>query len=705
MEINVKRESNISAWQLRLFEGLDTDVMVMQRNEEEVFDDALHVFMNREYYDAYVAKAVKYGDYRYAYHNDKLGEVLYQLFDENTEGLSLHMNTDNKAQGSVLCDEKYISADDLVMMRDVVDSYHFLYTRAIDRLDMEDAIAHMWTKYVYIIGQLPDARTKPEPGKKLSFELMTMKRKKDGSNATAQDYDYESLKVFLTPDSAMRFNPDKKPVSKYRLSLLSQLVKGRLHVIIEPHRNYWLEFDPAEFDISKHIEIPSYTEDIVKERINGFFDMDRVYTLLAPQRCDYRISSGIPFVLKTDEKNIALFLFEKYEDARDYVLQNPALLPVFDNTFPIGVIDNKDKASGLEMITALAEKAGITVINLDFDTIRAISCKLEFFKNASNREFNLEALTSEITKEQKDAVCRETEDGIQYRMPFLPFYDRKNSYNVSAQRREEVISHIDADFDNGLSYLAGCMLPEMIYFMRELAQRFETARTNEDEEQKSKYNRLMNLATLPITEALCEKPYVYSLREKDGSFTLKNNLAYIIITNRFEALRNGEGRLMPSGVDNPEFMKKLQEAANVAALTDGPNALCLMDTRIMLEAAKQWKKSEPIREEMMIYLTQGCSMTHERARYCYKRLKSDNDIFVEFVSTVRNGEFPPMGMITVQGHNAKEIAEGFGFGIAEAYDALLSLKADSNYLNNLGNGGKETAEEDKKGILGRLFKK
>ena len=40
----MERKSNITIWQLRLFEGLNKDIMVMQRNEEEVFDDAIHVF-------------------------------------------------------------------------------------------------------------------------------------------------------------------------------------------------------------------------------------------------------------------------------------------------------------------------------------------------------------------------------------------------------------------------------------------------------------------------------------------------------------------------------------------------------------------------------------------------------------------------------------------------------------------------------------
>ena len=208
----MERKTNISVWQLRLFEGFDKDVMVMQRDEEEIFDDAIHVFFEREYYDAYVAKAVKYGSHRYAYHEDKLGEIINQIFEENIPGLVLHISSDDNAQNNTLSDEKYLANRELLGLKDAADSYHYLYTTATDRCKKEEAIARLWTKNVFIIGKLPDFKTKPAEGEKNVFELMTIKRKKDGSKAEADDFDYESLKVFLTADSAMRFNPDRKSV-------------------------------------------------------------------------------------------------------------------------------------------------------------------------------------------------------------------------------------------------------------------------------------------------------------------------------------------------------------------------------------------------------------------------------------------------------------------------------------------------------------
>lgn len=129
----------------------------MQRDEDEVFDDAIHVFFEKEYYDAYVEKAARYSSHRYAYHEDKLGEVVNQIFDEDISGLVLHISTaGDGAPKNVLSDEKYIAAKELLALKDAADSYHFLYTASIDRCSKEDAVARLWTKNVYIIGQLPD---------------------------------------------------------------------------------------------------------------------------------------------------------------------------------------------------------------------------------------------------------------------------------------------------------------------------------------------------------------------------------------------------------------------------------------------------------------------------------------------------------------------------------------------------------------------
>ncbi len=218
--------------------------------------------------------------------------------------------------------------------------------------------------------------------------------------------------------------------------------------------------------------------------------------------------------------------------------------------------------------------------------------------------------------------------------------------------------------------------------------------------------------TLSRTGARGGKPYFYKLKEKNGDFTLKNNIVYLITTNRYEIGRKGEGQLMPAGIDNPQFMEKLCEASNIAALTDGPSTLCLMNTQLMSEVAKQWKNGEAFREEFMIYLTQGCGLAYSEAMYYYKRLRSDHSIFVEFAAAVRNGAYPPVGMLTIEGFTAQELSEANNLNMLQAYDALLTLKEDPENAQKYRRiesteSVEETVETDtnKKGLFGRLFKK
>lgn len=674
MEEQVERKSNISVWQMGLFEGFDRDIMVMQRDEEEVFDEALHVFFEKEYYDAYVAKATKYSGHRYAYHEDKLGEVVNQIFEENIPGLVIHMNINQgeNTPKNQLCDEKYISAKDLTGYKETAESYHLLYTTSIDRCVKEKAIAELWTRYVYIIGQLPDPRRKPAEGEKQVFELMTMKRKSDNGNVTAQDFEYESLKVFLTAESAMKYNADKKPVSKYKLSMLSQLVRGKLHIIIEPHRSYWLEYDPANLDISKYLDIPKYDEDMVKARIKEYTEMEKIYILMNPVHSDYRVSLGNPFLMKQNDNMIMLYVFENYNDAVSYVIQNQNLLPIFDSTFPIGVLDCKDSLLRFETVVALAEKLGVTMVCLDADTKHSIACNIKYFRNSAEYTKDVEQL---LMPDDLAKVMREENGEKQYRLPIIPFYDRHNDYAVSNDRKEELISHLEQDDID--VFASGLTEAELMIMMKEAFKCLEKSAEEKDEEGRIKYNRLLNKITIPLTEVLCEKPYIYTLRNEDGDFTLRNNLAYLVVTNRFEAGRKGEGRLTPAGIDNPQFMEKLCEKCKIAALTDGPNVLCLMDTKLMSEAAKRWKKAETLREELLIYMTQGCGLSYPEAMLHYKRLKANQDVFVEFASSVRNGEFPPMGMIEVDGFTAKSLAEKNGCDMLAAYDALLELKINA----------------------------
>jgi hypothetical protein len=293
-------------------------------------------------------------------------------------------------------------------------------------------------------------------------------------------------------------------------------------------------------------------------------------------------------------------------------------------------------------------------------------------------------------------------------MPLIDFSDQENEYDVSQERKTELFLHIDKDLDSGYSFMAGISTAEMIAMVREVSVRFDKARKENNEEDKVKYNRLMNLFTIPLTESLCEKPYIYALRDENGEFVLKNNIIYLILTNRYEVGRKGEGRIIPASIDNAGFMDKLVDAGSVVAVTDGPSLLCLLDTKLMRDVSLQWKKSEPFREELMIYMTQGIGISYQEARYYYKRLKSDSSIFAEFTAAVKDGEFPEVGMLNIEGHTAKTLAQEKGLNFLEAYDTLLSIKNDKEYLSDIEAQqieGETGDKEEKKGLFGKIFKK
>ena len=169
------------------------------------------------------------------------------------------------------------------------------------------------------------------------------------------------------------------------------------------------------------------------------------------------------------------------------------------------------------------------------------------------------------------------------------------------------------------------------------------------------------------------------------------------------------------------YGNKNTEALMQVTPNEHPIALQLFgsDPEVMGEIAKQWKHSEPLREELMIYLTQGCKLSYVEALHYYKRLKSDSSIFVEFTSTVRNAEYPPMGMITIEGYTAKKIAEEKNLSVLQAYDALLALKEhpkagigeavkEAETITTEGEAqtaAEEEKTEEKKSFFGKLFKK
>ena len=132
--------------------------------------------------------------------------------------------------GGLAPDEIIVSKEELMPMKDIVDSFCIMYAAANNRLENSKAYEFMKDKTVFFIGKLLTDDLKN--GDEISY----MGIERESADGTS----YEAVKCFLTKESAEQYNDSKKPVSPANLAYL-QAFWGK-PVIIEPHRNYWIEF-------------------------------------------------------------------------------------------------------------------------------------------------------------------------------------------------------------------------------------------------------------------------------------------------------------------------------------------------------------------------------------------------------------------------------------------------------------------------------
>lgn len=132
--------------------------------------------------------------------------------------------------GGLAPEEIIVSKEELMPMKDIVDSFCIMYAVANNRLENSKAYEFMKDKTVYFIGKLPIDN--PQKGDEIAYM---------GIDRTASDgTPYEAVKCFLTKESAEKYNSENRPISPANLDYLKSFW-GK-PVIIEPHRNYWIEF-------------------------------------------------------------------------------------------------------------------------------------------------------------------------------------------------------------------------------------------------------------------------------------------------------------------------------------------------------------------------------------------------------------------------------------------------------------------------------
>ena len=132
--------------------------------------------------------------------------------------------------GGLAPDEIIVSKEELMPLKDIVDSFCIMYAAANNRLENSKAYELMKDKTVYFIGKL--FTDIPKAGDEIAY-LGIDRIASDGTP-------YEAVKCFLTEESAEKFNGEKRPVTPANLAYLKSFW-GK-PVIIEPHRNYWIEF-------------------------------------------------------------------------------------------------------------------------------------------------------------------------------------------------------------------------------------------------------------------------------------------------------------------------------------------------------------------------------------------------------------------------------------------------------------------------------
>lgn len=204
---------------LGLFEQLDRIVVAFFRKQQSSSPYDLNVSITQEHLDQ---------------KKQELEPLGYQAVQ-----LPLGMALDNIIQqpyyknliiGGLAPDEIMVSKEELIPLKDIVDSFCIMYAAANNRLENSKAYEFMKDKTVFFIGKLLTDDLKN--GDEISY-MGIGRESADGTS-------YEAVKCFLTKESAEQYNDSKKPVSPANLAYL-QAFWGK-PVIIEPHRNYWIEF-------------------------------------------------------------------------------------------------------------------------------------------------------------------------------------------------------------------------------------------------------------------------------------------------------------------------------------------------------------------------------------------------------------------------------------------------------------------------------
>lgn len=217
--------SNIEIAQLNFDDNMDKNVALILMDGEVNIDGAVHVCISQQAFTEatqILHKAHEKTEFTIA--ESPLGMALDNVIQQDYKALIIYGFTIKPL---------IVAKKDLMPMKDIVDSFCIMYAAARNRISNKKAYEFMMNKNVYILGSMPTIRTKVND----TFGVVTIKRKKEN------DAPYESIKAFLTEKNAIKYNDGHHPVTYCNLKSLCEFWDQKFGIIIEPHTNYWVEFN------------------------------------------------------------------------------------------------------------------------------------------------------------------------------------------------------------------------------------------------------------------------------------------------------------------------------------------------------------------------------------------------------------------------------------------------------------------------------
>lgn len=211
-------KSNVAVGNMDFFEQLDRIVAILAINKNIEIKKALHICITKESLN--IAKKELDNEEKIEIVKVPLGLAIDNVIhQDNYEALIIYGLFNKPA---------IIIKEDFKVLEDIIDTYCILHAVSNKTLEKEKAFELLKNKDMYIIGTLPTNKMKP--GDKFGFEIMKRKNEQE---------EYETIKCFITKESANKYNANKHPITPIKLIDIFNLFEN---IIIEPHRSYWAEF-------------------------------------------------------------------------------------------------------------------------------------------------------------------------------------------------------------------------------------------------------------------------------------------------------------------------------------------------------------------------------------------------------------------------------------------------------------------------------